>query len=94
MLYEVITKYEPEVIGVATTCLTETIGDDVPMILKEFHTEFSDLPLPAVVHVSTPSYSGTHMEGFHGAVRALADQLAAAAPPESNTVNVMRNNFV
>jgi nitrogenase molybdenum-iron protein NifN len=26
--------------------------------------------LPALVHVSTPSYQGTHMQGFHGAVLA------------------------
>ncbi len=88
-LINVMRKYSPEVIGVATTCLTETIGDDVPMILNEFHQEFSDLPLPAVVHVATPSYAGTHMEGFHGAVRAIVEQLAATSPPESNTVNVM-----
>jgi nitrogenase molybdenum-iron protein NifN len=71
-------------IGVATTCLTETIGDDVPMILREFRNEFRDLMrdlmheqgAPDLVSVSTPSYSGTHMEGFYEAVRALVDQLA------------------
>ena len=32
-LTNVIKKYQPDMIGIATTCLTETIGDDVGMIL-------------------------------------------------------------
>ncbi len=42
-------------IGIATTCLTETIGDDVPMILKEFRAEFTDLNRSVLVHAATPS---------------------------------------
>lgn len=74
-LLNVMKKYSPRVIGVATTCLTETIGDHVPGILQEFRDEFGDLDLPEVVHVSTPSYNGTHMDGWTGAVRSMADQL-------------------
>ena len=78
-LQNVMTKFGAKLIGVATTCLTETIGDDVPMIVKEFRREMHDsgfLDLPALVTVSTPSYSGTHMEGFHAAVRAVVEQLS------------------
>ena len=78
-LRNVMAKYGARLIGVATTCLTETIGDDVPMIVNEFRREMgreADCPeLPALVTVSTPSYSGTHMEGFHAAVRAVVDQV-------------------
>jgi len=81
-LKNVMSKYDCGLIGIATTCLTETIGDDVPMILREFQEEFRDEIAehgnPALVNVSTPSYSGTHMEGFHAAVRALVDRLAEA----------------
>lgn len=87
-LLNVMKKYQPAVIGVATTCLTETIGDDVAMILKEFRSEFSDLDLPAVVHVNTPSYSGTHMDGWTGAVRAMADQLVSEKVPNHGGVNL------
>ena len=78
-LRNVMTKYGAGLIGVATTCLTETIGDDVPMIVKEFRREMRDSglrDLPALVTVSTPSYSGTHMEGFHAAVRAVVEQVS------------------
>ncbi|GFK96080.1 Nitrogenase molybdenum-iron protein beta chain [Fundidesulfovibrio magnetotacticus] len=74
-LLTVMDKYGAGLIGVATTCLTETIGDDVPGALLEFRREFADLELAPVVNVSTPSYSGSHMEGFTAAVRAVADQL-------------------
>ncbi|MDR3553501.1 MAG: nitrogenase component 1 [Syntrophobacteraceae bacterium] len=77
-LKNLITKFGAGMIGVASTCLTETIGDDVPMIIREFRKEMEaegGPGLPALVSVSTPSYSGTHMEGFHSAVRAVVDQL-------------------
>jgi len=78
-LTNVIKKYWPGLIGIATTCLTETIGDDVAMILSEYRREVNDpRQLPVLVHVQTPSYSGTHMEGFHAAVAAVLDQLAGA----------------
>jgi nitrogenase molybdenum-iron protein NifN len=78
-LKNVMAKFGARLIGVATTCLTETIGDDVPMIIRAFRKEMSaDAPsggLPALVNVATPSYSGTHMEGFHSAVRAVVEQM-------------------
>jgi nitrogenase molybdenum-iron protein NifN len=75
-LLTVMQKYGAKLVGVASTCLTETIGDDMPGLVREFKTEFGDLGLPEVVTVSTPSYSGTHAEGFHAAVKALVEQLA------------------
>ena len=80
-LTNVIKKYHPELIGVATTCLTETIGDDVGRFLFEFTREVNNPALlPRIVRVSTPSYSGAHMDGFHAAVAALLDALAEAGP--------------
>ncbi len=79
-LGNVMSKYGAGLIGVATTCLTETIGDDVPGIVREFCQEAAtpvESPArPEIVTVSTPSYAGTHMEGFHAAVKALVEQLA------------------
>ena len=90
----VIKKYQPQVIGIATTCLTETIGDDVPMILHELRKEFASGTeagdLPHLIAARTPSYSGTHMEGFQTAVRAIVDTLArevSAMPTEA--VNIL-----
>ncbi|MHB8766095.1 MAG: nitrogenase component 1 [Deferrisomatales bacterium] len=83
-LVNVIAKYRPRLVGVATTCLTETIGDDVPRLLDEFRSEVDvaeGFELPELVAVSTPSYAGSHADGFHAAVRALVDHLARAEAP-------------
>lgn len=86
-LNNVTEKYRPDIIGVATTCLTETIGDDVHMLLAEYHKEFGNEDSPLVVSVSTPSYSGTHMEGFTAAVREVVDQLTLESGP-NGTINL------
>jgi nitrogenase molybdenum-iron protein NifN len=87
-LTNVMTKYGARLIGVATTCLTETIGDDVPGLVREFCREQADSRLPDIVTVSTPSYSGTHMEGFHAAVKAVVEQLAQEGEP-TGAVNLL-----
>lgn len=73
----VASQYTPEMIGIATTCLSETIGDDVAMILNGIGNTVGDTLL---VHVSTPSYTGTHVDGFHGAVRAVVDRCNPLTP--------------
>ena len=70
-------QYQPQLIGVATTCLTETIGEDMPGLVCELRRNHGEAAAP-VVHVSTPSYRGTHMDGFHAAVKALVEQLGCA----------------
>ncbi|MFZ4800659.1 MAG: nitrogenase component 1 [Chlorobium sp.] len=76
-LKNVSNQYKPEVIGIATTCLSETIGDDVPMILREYKKEFKNgSPMPILIHASTPSYQGSHIDGFHAAVHATVKALA------------------
>jgi nitrogenase molybdenum-iron protein NifN len=85
-LKNVMTKYGARLIGVATTCLTETIGDDVPRFVREFKQEEGEVP--EIVTVSTPSYRGTHMEGFHRAVKAVVEQLAQPGEP-TGAVNLL-----
>ena len=70
------TQYNPELIGIASTCLSETIGDDVEMYLRDFFRKHISRPLPKIIYVSTPSYSGTHMDGFHAAVHTIVSKLA------------------
>ncbi len=84
-------QYSPAMIGIATTCLSETIGDDVPMILAGMGGSIKGSSL---VHVSTPSYSGTHMDGFHQAVAAVverfnpADKKIAYKPKKKKKINL------
>ena len=92
-LANVIRQYAAAVVGIATTCLAETIGEDVAFHLREIRAAdpvpgCPAGPLPEIVHVSTPSYAGTHAEGFHAAVRAIVDTFAEGGPRE-NVVNLL-----
>jgi nitrogenase molybdenum-iron protein NifN len=86
-LKNVIRQYEPRLIGIASTCLAETIGDDVAFYLRQIAAEASE-PLPELVSVSTPSYTGTHVEGFHATIYALVEALAKPGP-RHEAINVL-----
>ena len=77
-LANITRQYRPASIGVATTCLAETIGEDVPRILEAF-TRSAETTAPPLIHVATPSYAGTHMDGFHAAVLSVVQRFAKAA---------------
>ena len=74
--------YSPLMIGLASTCLTETIGEDVPGMIARIKDPADGLtaktgrPTPALVFAPTPSYAGTHADGFHAAVAAVVKALA------------------
>lgn len=73
-------SYHPKVIGIATTCLAETIGDDVRMYVDEWNATHRTADTPMLVQVSTPSYTGTHADGFWAATEALVRRFAAPSP--------------
>ena len=79
-LRNVINRYNPKVIGVATTCLAETIGDDVPAIIREFKEEegIGDDPEKdiIIIPVSTPSYGESHVSGYIKALDAVVRKFA------------------
>lgn len=64
-------QYQPSLIGIATTCLAETIGDDVNLFLSELR----NMGETKIVVVSTPSFKGAHSDGFHWARKAVIDRL-------------------
>ena len=91
-LKNVTEQYKPDVIGIATTCLTETIGDDVPLILRDYKKAHKNgSPLPIMIHASTPSYQGSHIDGFHAAVRATVKTLAKQGTEELELINLFPN---
>lgn len=86
-LENVIKQYSPEVIGIATTCLSETIGDDLRMMLREFKKCYVG-ELPEIIHVSTPSYNGTHTDGYYATLKATVKATAKPPAEKNNYVNV------
>jgi nitrogenase molybdenum-iron protein NifN len=85
----VVTQYHPAVLVIATTCLSETIGEDVPMIVKQAQRELEGtLVLPPIVHVSTPSYCGASGTGFHDAVASIVKAFACKSATVENTAGI------
>ena len=81
-------QYRPEAIGIATTCLSETIGDDIRLYIDQYRRLEGRKSVPVLIHASTPSYRGTHMEGYHEAVRAAAEALAEGAS-HNGSINIL-----
>ena len=75
----IFTIYEPDVIAVHTTCLSETIGDDIPQIARKAGAEGKIPKGKYVIHVNTPSYVGTHVTGFANMTKAMVDYFAASS---------------
>lgn len=69
-------KYSPSVIGIASTCLSETIGDDIGLWLHQYKKNRENSGGPLLLTVSTPSYKGSHEEGFHAAIAAVVKAFA------------------
>ncbi|WP_027192256.1 nitrogenase component 1 [Fundidesulfovibrio putealis] len=67
-LQNLIRIYNPTFIGIATTCLAETIGEDVERIAKEFRAE-NDLGAVNIIATNTPGYGGTLCEGYFTTLR-------------------------
>lgn len=88
-LANVIAQYHPDVIGVATTCLSETIGENMIGMIRSYQEQY-DGNGPPLVHVSTPAYTGTHTDGFHAAVKAVLQAFAHNKGPQSaHRINVL-----
>jgi nitrogenase molybdenum-iron protein NifN len=70
--------YAPKVIGVLTTCLAETMGEDLDRILRDYVKERNATGID-IIPVPTPSYGGSHTEGFWAATKAIVAYFARPA---------------
>ena len=64
-------KAKPDVIGLLTTGLTETRGDDMQRILKSFRADHPELDSLPIISVSTPDYKGAMQDGYAAAVEQI-----------------------
>jgi nitrogenase molybdenum-iron protein beta chain len=81
--------YNPDVIAVHTTCLSETIGDDLVQIINK---AVSDGKVPEgkhVIHCNTPSYVGSHVTGFSSMTKALVTYFADPSAEKSGKINLI-----
>jgi nitrogenase molybdenum-iron protein beta chain len=75
-LSNIFTIYNPKIVAVHTTCLSEVIGDDIPMMIKKAIAEGIIPPGKTVIHANTPSFLGSHVTGFARMVSAMVKYLS------------------
>lgn len=81
--------YNPDLIAVHTTCLSETIGDDVNQILQKARDEHHVPAGKFVIHCNTPSYVGSHVTGYANMVTAMVKYFSARSVTRKNQVNLI-----
>ena len=62
--------YDPDVVGIATTCLSETIGEDIEGIIKKYHAQYPESRV-RLIPVSSGGYMGTQFEGYFRTLRSI-----------------------
>jgi nitrogenase molybdenum-iron protein beta chain len=75
----IFSLYDPEIIAVHTTCLSETIGDDIGQIIGKATAEGKIPTGRFVMHANTPSYVGSHVTGFSSMTKAFVDYFAESS---------------
>ena len=83
------TIYEPEVIAVHTTCLSETIGDDIPQIIDKAASKGSVPEGRYVIHTNTPSYVGSHVTGFANMTQAMVKYFSNPSDHKLRAINII-----
>jgi len=81
--------YEPEIVAVHSTCLSETIGDDLGQIVAKV---MDDGKVPAgkhVVQASTPSYVGSHVTGYANMLEAFVKYFPEKTDEKKRQVNLL-----
>jgi nitrogenase molybdenum-iron protein NifN len=66
-----VEKNKPEIIGLLTTGLTETRGEDMDGILKSIRKRHPELDYLPIIYVSTPDYIGAMQDGYAAAVESI-----------------------
>ena len=91
-LININTRAKPDIIGIASTGLTETKGDDVNGYLKIIRAKHPELAKVPVVYISTPDYQDAFQDGWARAVTKLIEVLVPAdvvALKDATRVNVL-----
>lgn len=87
-LKNLIEVYQPKVVGVATTCLAETIGEDISRIIDNFYEEYPEYREIAIIPVNSAGYGGTQFEGYFRALYHIVSHIRMNQTP-NNKINII-----
>ncbi|AOS83214.1 nitrogenase molybdenum-iron protein subunit beta [Chlorobaculum limnaeum] len=85
----IFSVYDPEVIAVHSTCLSETIGDDLQQITKKASDDGKIPDGKYVIYASTPSFVGSHITGYANMVTGMAEQFAVSTGEKTEQINIV-----
>jgi len=85
----IFTLYNPELIAVHTTCLSETIGDDLSQIIRKARAEGKIPDDKTVIHTNTPSFKGSHVTGFSNMTQSMVNYLAENTGRKREQINLI-----
>jgi nitrogenase molybdenum-cofactor synthesis protein NifE len=88
-LNRVMEKFKPAVVGVMTSGLTETMGDDVRSAIVQFRQEHPEHDHIPVLHASTPDYCGSMQEGYAAAVEAIVADIPEGGAVIGGQINIL-----
>jgi nitrogenase molybdenum-iron protein NifN len=94
-IVNIYNRAKPEIVGIASTGLTETKGDDVDGYLKLIRVKHPELADLAIVYVSTPDYKDAFQDGWAKAVTRMVEHLVLpAAVKDERQVNVLAGSHL
>lgn len=88
-LLTLLVKAKPEIIGLCTTGLTETRGDDMHGILKTIKQRYPELQDLPIVFVSTPDFKGALQDGYAAAVQGIVQTIPEAGDLIEDQVTIL-----
>lgn len=88
-----VEMYNPEIVGVLTTCLAETIGDDIKRIVHEVR-QTGDFEGVDIIPISTPGYGGSQSEGYFAALKSMVEYYCETVTEKSvgSHINIIVSN--
>jgi len=84
-----VEKAKPEIIGLCTTGLTETRGDDIERFLKDIRDRHPELHDLAIIFAPTPDFKGALQDGFAVAVESIVKEIPRAGGIKTEQVTIL-----
>ena len=92
-ILNIANRAKPEIIGICSTGVTETKGDDVEGFIRLIRTRHPELSDVEIVYVSTPDFKDAFQDGWAKTVAKLIEDLTperpAGAPRDPDRLNVL-----
>jgi nitrogenase molybdenum-iron protein NifN len=92
-IINIANRTKPEIIGICSTGVTETKGDDVHGYIRTFRQKHPEYDHVALVYVSTPDFKDAFQDGWAKTVEAMVEELVApreeGAAVDPNRINVL-----